>query len=91
MGRGEPRFEVVRTDGEQPWHARLCTNGRIAWHTENYTRRIGAERAIYSLVAALGGTMLSDEGEWNVEGVEKYLGPRLPMVKYVDERESKDG
>lgn len=43
-------FEIVRTDAEQPWHARfVASNGRIVWTTEQYTRRRGAENAIRAL------------------------------------------
>ena len=41
------RFEVVRTDAEQPWHARFrASNGKVVWVTENYARRNGALNAI---------------------------------------------
>jgi uncharacterized protein YegP (UPF0339 family) len=41
------RFEVVRTDAEQPWHARfIAANGRIVWTTENYGRRRDAVAAV---------------------------------------------
>lgn len=41
------RFEIVRTDAEQPWHARFrAANGRIVWTTENYSRRDDAIRSL---------------------------------------------
>lgn len=44
---GQPRFEIVRTDASQPWHARFrAANGRIVWTTENYSRRRDAVAAI---------------------------------------------
>lgn len=49
------RFEVVRTDAEQPWHARLMVNNKRVWWTENYARKVGAERAIRSNGKALAG------------------------------------
>lgn len=47
------RFEVVRTDAVQPWHARFrAANGRIVWTTEQYARRAGALTAIASIAGA---------------------------------------
>lgn len=47
-----PRFEVVRSDADQPWHARFrAANGHIVWTTEQYARRPGAEGAIEVLMA----------------------------------------
>lgn len=44
------RFEIVRTDAPQPWHARFrAANGRIVWTTENYARRGRAVDAIATL------------------------------------------
>lgn len=41
------RFEIVRTDAEQPWHARFVgANGETVWTTENYLRRTDALEAI---------------------------------------------
>ena len=49
-----PRFEIVRTDAAQPWHARYrAANGRIVWTTETYARRDGAVNALWSLVLPL--------------------------------------
>lgn len=84
-------WEIVRSTAEQPWHARLFTNGRISVRTENYTRMVGAERAILSTARAHG--IDASELRWNVEGVEKLMfntAGRLlgsqPLVKYTDER-----
>lgn len=44
------RFEVVRTDAKQSWHARYrAANGRIVWTTENYTRRRACLAAIETI------------------------------------------
>jgi uncharacterized protein YegP (UPF0339 family) len=46
------RFEIVRTDAEQPWHGRFVAgNGRIVWTTETYTRRGRVMDAIALLTA----------------------------------------
>lgn len=47
-------FEIIRTDAEQPWHARLIVNGHKTWVTENLTRKVGAERAILSAARTFG-------------------------------------
>jgi uncharacterized protein YegP (UPF0339 family) len=40
-------FEIVRTDGDQPWHTRFRDdNGEIVWSTENYVHRTAAVQAI---------------------------------------------
>ena len=45
------RFEIVRTDAPQPWHARfVASNGRIVWTTETYARRGSALNAIRSFM-----------------------------------------
>lgn len=50
------RFEIVRTDVDgQPWHARLVVNGQVTWWTEQYARKVGAERAIVSMVREVTG------------------------------------
>lgn len=49
------RFEIVRTDAPQPWHARFrSANGRVVWTTENYTRRTAALAAIESMALEFG-------------------------------------
>lgn len=51
-----PRFEIVRTDAPQPWHARFrAANGRIVWVTENYGRQKAARRAIEVVVGGFLG------------------------------------
>lgn len=88
------RIEIVRTNATQPWHARILVNGKITWHTENYTRMVGAERAVLSLLR-IGWPTSVTSLRWNVEGREKvaydrdgrYL-PTLGTVLYVDERDA---
>lgn len=84
------RFEIVRTDAG--WHARFISNARIIFASENYTRMVGAERAV--LAFANAGAASRWSLRWNVVGVEKVFWndafervPRVaPLVKYVDER-----
>ena len=89
-------FEVVRTDAvPQPWHARLRVNGRITWRTENYTRMVGAARAILSAADAFGycypQLSLNVPGKPGRLPVEKILADADPAqpwisVRYLDER-----
>lgn len=86
------RFEIVRTDAKQPWHARFVgENGVPVWVTENYTRMVGAERAVVSILRGVG--VPADHLAWNVKDVEKVIRdqwcaviPSAPLVKYLDER-----
>lgn len=72
-----PRFEVVRTDAAQPWHARfVAANGRIVWTTEQYARRAGAIGAIEALANA---TVLDRVVAFGFAGV-------VTEVRDVDER-----
>lgn len=85
------RFEIVRTDADQPWHGRRVVNDRITWTTETMTRQVGVERAILSLLNDLAGG--DWELRWNVEGREKVAVNEVGMVHdlvvtYVDERRS---
>ena len=42
-----PRFEVVRTDADEPWHARSrAGNGEVVLWSETYTERRAALEAI---------------------------------------------
>jgi len=44
------RFEVVRTDAEQPWHARfIAENNEPVWSTENLVHREDAVAAVHIL------------------------------------------
>ena len=86
------RFEIVRGSFAQPWHARLVSNGRVLMSSETYARKIGAERAVLSMLRALGFEDIITLA-WNVEGVEKVflypdggVVPHMPTVRYIDER-----
>lgn len=72
-----PRFEIVRTDAAQPWHARFrAANGRVVWTTENYARWSAASRAVDLLCAALD---LYAQSTFEVRDVdERYTPP--PVV-----------
>lgn len=76
------RFEIVRSDAPEPWHARfIAANGRIVWTTEQYSRSSGARNAIASIADvfrarfALAATQLRDE--WGIPVIE---------IRDVDER-----
>lgn len=81
------RFEVVRTAQEQ-WHARFIgANGRTIWWTENYKRKVGAEKAISAIAHVFYGwidgdsvTCLSDRNSW-----EKTNRPSAEL-RYIDDR-----
>lgn len=88
------RIEIVRSDPEtdkaQPWHARLRVNGKITFRTENYARKVGAERASLGLAKMFGwepelvAVQLPAVG---VAGVVRDLGLRgAVQVVYLDER-----
>lgn len=87
-------FEVARTNAEQPWHARLWANGRIILRSENYSRMVGAERAILSAARTFGyedpKLTVNVPREHGVprEKVLTALDPSRPWlsVLYVDER-----
>lgn len=49
------RIEIVETDAAQPWRARIIRSGKT-WWTENYLRKVGAERAIIGLATVWGWT-----------------------------------
>lgn len=88
------RFEVVRTDAEQPWHARFAAaNGRIVWTTEQYARRAGALTAIHAIAAAFspyGQTRMLDG---HVKVLIEHIGDIAHSVEIrdVDERVGSDG
>ena len=64
----QARFEVVRTDAAQPWHARFrAANGRILWSTETYARRGRALNAIDCMTGAFGGAWVD---RWYTPAVE---------------------
>lgn len=76
------RFEIVRTDAPQPWHARFrAANGRIVWTTENYSRRGRAVAAVELICGATITTSpFADHPEINWVGIEPA------EVRDVDER-----
>ena len=83
-------FEIARTSASpQSWHARLVVGGLMTWGTENYSRQVGAERAICSLIRHLTGR--DAYLIWNVKGAEKVavldgVDLHTHTVRYVDER-----
>lgn len=59
------RFEVVRTDAEQPWHFRFIANGRVVASSETYARKVGVQRGIEAMgrgFSPVGMAML--DGDW---------------------------
>lgn len=49
------KIEIVTTEAEQPYHARLKgDNGEIVWTTENYARKFDAIHAVTELARAFG-------------------------------------
>jgi uncharacterized protein YegP (UPF0339 family) len=74
------RFEIVRSDAVQPWHARfVAANGRIVWTTEKYARRVGALRAIDAITDGRGWASLAG-------GAMVLWRNDLTEVRDVDER-----
>lgn len=72
----QPRFEVVRSDVEQPWHARLrAGNGEIVWTSEQYARRADAKAAVDLLFEIFGRTRAA-------------LKEAGVLVRFVDERQA---
>lgn len=70
----QPRFEIVRTNAEQPWHARFrAANGRVVWVTETYTRRRAAVEAVLTIL---------DGGEWAIDTINGGI-----ITHQVDERD----
>jgi uncharacterized protein YegP (UPF0339 family) len=79
--RPVPRFEIVQTDAEQPWLARMIgANGEQVWRTsENYVERQGAAHAIRLLIEALREDLTGQVAE-----SDTFLSPIVAMD--VDER-----
>lgn len=49
------KIEIVTTQADQPYHARIKgDNGEIVWTTENYSRKFDAVHAVTELAAAFG-------------------------------------
>lgn len=66
------RFEIVQTDAEQPWHARLLgNNGETVMHTENYAKRDAAASAVAVAAEAFGITMSRppEQGDPETQGI----------------------
>lgn len=90
------RFEIVRTDADQPWHTRLkANNGQIVLHSENYAEHDSAANAVAVAAEAFGITMTRppELGDPEVDGVgfmgEAPNGQRYCFdVREVDEREA---
>lgn len=81
----QPRFEIVRSDADQPWHARFrAANGAIVWSTEQYDRCRAAENAVRLMM-----TTLTDGHWWKRDNVFHVGMGRLHAeieARYVDER-----
>ena len=93
------RFEVVRTDAEQPWHVRYrAANGKVQFTSENYTRRHRAVWAIANLAHAFSptgqvwinntrqGSDWSSEVRYGSEGHSMYMTAHVLEIREVDER-----
>lgn len=48
------RIEIVQTDAEQPWSVRVFRNRQTFRSSENYARKIGAQRAVVGLAKTFG-------------------------------------
>lgn len=80
------RFEIVRTDAAQPWHARFrAANGRVVWTTENYARRSSALSAIDLL--ASGGITLGVDGRLRI----RLCDSLVLEIRQIDERTAVQG
>lgn len=80
-----PRFEIVQSDAEQPWHARsISGNGEKVLWSENYSERRAALEAIRITAQLFSVTPAYFD---LVEGVLHLHagGMRVPVVD-VDER-----
>ena len=61
-----PRFEIVQSGGEQPWHARyIAGNGHTLWATAQHKSVRATLNVIENLVEALGAGQL--EQDWTYE------------------------
>lgn len=67
-------FEIVRTSHpEKPWLARFIANGSVVFMTPNYSRKVGAERAVMSMAR-----VFLPEADWEADVAQ--------LVEYVDAR-----
>lgn len=96
------RFEIVRTDAEQPWHARFrASNGKVQFVSENYTRRSRALAAIANLARTFSpteqvwisttrqGRSVSSEIRYGVTPpTDTYTTARRLEVRDIDAREA---
>lgn len=48
------RIEIVESSAEQPWSVRFFRNKQTFRSSENYSRKIGAQRAVLSLAKMFG-------------------------------------
>lgn len=86
----QDHFEIVRTDAEQPFHARLqARNGELTWSTENYTDLESANAAIGYLASLFSptakATVYADHVQVWLDQAE--LGQKLAVqILHLDER-----
>lgn len=86
------RFEIVRTNAKQPWHARLvAANGRILFTSENYARRRSA-LAVVGAAFRAAGVQMNNPPTPDV-AKDRYIGAPLFAdcavafeIREVDER-----
>jgi uncharacterized protein YegP (UPF0339 family) len=98
------RFEVVRSDAPQPWHARFrAANGRIVWATETYAKRDSAINAITALARLfsptsqvwlshvyIAGDLSGIDLRFGSGGHSTWPNAHRLKVRYVDERVTSD-
>lgn len=77
------RFEIVRTNASQPWHARFrAANGRIVWTTEQYARHNAAVLAVHQIAKPIvctpweHGVMVQQHGAVEVRDVDERRAAR---------------
>lgn len=84
------RFEIVRTDAEQPWHARfVAANGRVVWTTESYTRRKSALNAICVLVDGFGRGWVGEDYVEGADGEWRYVDAVIHRVDHWEKRDAR--
>lgn len=82
------RIEIVQTSAEQPWSIRIFRNEQTFRSSENYTRKVGAERALVGLAKMFGwegAALVTDEGGawlWDVHNPDY---PKPISVVYLVE------
>lgn len=83
------RFEVVLSDGDQPWFGReMAGNGKERWRTsETYASREGVERAILGHARMFWcAAVLHKAAGLTALHVDKHRTDRGIVVRFVDER-----